>query len=88
MKIDKNAPALPCMPIQDQFGRLVAPIPGMSKYEYVLLNILCAKEMQNNHSKIGLSTLMRECTILADEYFLTLEKLQNENENNTKVIEM
>jgi hypothetical protein len=88
MKIDKNAPALPCMPIQDQFGRLVAPIPGMSKYEYVLLNILCAKEMQNNHSKIGLSTLMKECTILADEYFLTLEKLQNENENNTKVIEM
>ena len=88
MKIDKNAPALPCMPIQDQFGRLVAPIPGMSKYEYVLLNILCAKEMQNNHSKIGLSTLMRECTILADEYFLTLEKLQNENENNIKVIEM
>jgi hypothetical protein len=80
MKVDKNAPALPCMPIQDQFGRLVAPIPGMSKYEYVLLNILCAKEMQNNHSKIGLSTLLKECTILADEYFLTLEKLQDEKE--------
>lgn len=80
MKIDKNAPALPCMPIQDQFGRLVAPIPGMSKYEYVLLQILCAKEMQNNHSKIGLSTFLKECTILADEYFLTLEKLQDEKE--------
>jgi hypothetical protein len=88
MKIDKNAPALPCMPIQDQFGRLVAPIPGMSKYEYVLLQILCAKEMQNNHSKIGLSTLLKECTILTDEYFLTLEKLQNENENNNSVIQM
>jgi hypothetical protein len=80
MKIDKNAPAMPCMPIQDQFGRLVAPIPGMSKYEYVLLQILCAKEMQNNQSRIGLSTLLRECTILADEYFLTLEKLQDEKE--------
>ena len=71
---------MPCMPIQDQFGRLVAPIPGMSKYEYVLLQILCAKEMQNNQSRIGLSTLLRECTILADEYFLTLEKLQDEKE--------
>jgi hypothetical protein len=88
MKIDKNAPAFPCLPQQDQFGRIIAPIPGMTKYEHVLLQILCAKEMQNNHSKIGLSTLLKECTILADEYFLTLKKLQDENENNTKVIEM
>lgn len=88
MKIDKNAPAFPVMPVQDQFGRLVAPIPGLTKYEHVLLSILCAKEMQNNQSRIGLSTLLKECTILADEYFLTLEKINNENENNTKVIEM
>jgi hypothetical protein len=82
MKIDKNAPAFPVMPVQDQFGRLVAPIPGLSKYEHVLLQILCAKEMQNNQSRIGLSTLLRECTILADEYFLTLEKLQDEKETS------
>jgi len=88
MKIDKNAPAFPVMPVQDQFKRLVAPIPGLTKYEHVLLQILCAKEMQNNHSKIGLSTLLRECETLANEYFLTLEKIANENENNTKVIEM
>jgi hypothetical protein len=44
--------------------------------------------MQNNHSKIGLSTLLKECTILTDEYFLTLEKLQNENENYNSVIQM
>jgi hypothetical protein len=82
MKIDKNAPAFPVMPVQDQFGRLVAPIPGLTKYEHVLLSILCAKEMQNNQSRIGLSTLLKECTILADEYFLTLEKLQDEKENS------
>lgn len=88
MKIDKNAPAFPVMPVQDQFGRLIAPIPGMTKYEHVLLSILCAKEMQNNQSRIGLSTLLREAETLTNEYFLTLEKIQNENENNTKVIEM
>lgn len=80
MKIDKNAPAFPVMPVQDQFGRLVAPIPGLTKYEHVLLQILCAKEMQNHQSKIGLSTLLRECEILTNEYFLTLEKLQDEKE--------
>ena len=37
--------------------------------------------MQNNQSRIGLSTLLKECTILADEYFLTLEKIENEKEN-------
>ena len=82
MKVDKNAPAFPCMPAQDQFGRIYAPIPGMTKYEQVLLQILCAKEMQNNQSRIGLSTLLKECTILADEYFLTLEKLQDEKETS------
>ena len=81
MKIDKNAPAFPVMPVQDQFGRLVAPIPGLTKYEHVLLSILCAKESQNNQSRIGLSTLLKECTILADEYFLTLEKIENAKEN-------
>jgi hypothetical protein len=82
MKIDKNAPAFPVMPVQDQFGRLIAPIPGLTKYEHVLLQILCAKESQNNHSKIGLSTLLRECETLANEYFLTLEKIENEKEAN------
>ena len=81
MKIDKNAPAFPVMPVQDQFGRLVAPIPGLTKYEHVLLQILCAKESQNNKSNLGISTLLRECEILADEYFLTLEKIENAKEN-------
>ena len=81
MKIDKNAPAFPVMPVQDQFGRLVAPIPGLTKYEHVLLSILCAKESQNNKSNLGISTLLKECEILADEYFLTLEKIENAKEN-------
>jgi hypothetical protein len=82
MKVEKNSPAFPCMPAQDQFGRIYAPIPGMTKYEHVLLQILCAKEMQNNQSRIGLSTLLRECETLANEYFLTLEKIENEKETS------
>ena len=85
MKLDKNAPAFPVMPVQDQFGRLVAPIPGLTKYEHVLLQILCAKESQNNKSNIGISTLLRECETLANEYFLSLEKIENEKEANSVI---
>ena len=35
-------PARPCFPVQDNLGRLVAPIPGMTKEEVVLLSILNA----------------------------------------------
>jgi hypothetical protein len=38
--------------------------------------------MQNNQSRIGLSTLLRECETLANEYFLTLEKIENAKETS------
>ena len=88
MKYQTNAPAYHCMPIKDEFGRIIAAIPGFTKYEQVLLSILCAKESQNNKSNIGVSTLLRECEVLANEYFKTLEKLENAKENNPSVIQM
>tara|TARA_R110002126_G_scaffold284679_1_gene434533 strand:+ start:51 stop:314 length:264 start_codon:yes stop_codon:yes gene_type:complete len=87
MNITINDPAFPCMPIKDNFGRIIAPI-GLTKYEHVLLSILCAKESQNNKSSIGVSTLLKECQILTNEYFLTLEKLQNAKEDKPSVIQM
>ena len=39
MKYQTNAPAYPCMPIKDEFGRIIAAIPGFTKYEQVLLSI-------------------------------------------------
>jgi hypothetical protein len=88
MNYQTNAPAFPCMPVRDDFGRIIAAIPGLTKYEHVLLSILCAKESQNNKSNIGVSTLLKECEVLANEYFLTLEKLQNAKEDTTSVIQM
>jgi hypothetical protein len=88
MKYQTNAPAYPCMPIKDEFGRIIAAIPGFTKYEQVLLSILCAKESQNNKSNIGVSTLLKECEILTNEYFKTLENLQNAKEDKPGVIQM
>ena len=39
-----NAPAFPCVPIQDNFGRLIAAIPGITKLEYFALKIYCSAE--------------------------------------------
>jgi len=39
-----NAPAFPCVPIQDNFGRLIAAIPGITKLEYFALKIYCNKD--------------------------------------------
>ena len=39
MKIEKNSPAQPCMPMQDSLGRFFSPISGFTKYEYALLEI-------------------------------------------------
>ena len=39
---NQTLPARPCFPVQDNLGRLVAPIPGMTKEEVVLLTILSA----------------------------------------------
>lgn len=39
-----NAPAFPCVPIQDNFGRLIAAIPGITKLEYFTLKIWSSRD--------------------------------------------
>jgi len=36
---NQDLPAFPCVPMQDNFQRLIAPIPGMTKLEYFALMI-------------------------------------------------
>jgi len=89
MKYQTNAPAYPCMPIKDEFGRIIAAIPGFTKYEQVLLSIVCAKE---GNSRTGFkdnpSNILKEAQTLTDEYFKTLQKLQDAKEDKNNVIQM
>jgi len=39
MNQNEQQPAFPCVPMQDNFQRLIAPIPGMTKLEYFTLMI-------------------------------------------------
>lgn len=89
MKYQTNAPAYPCMPIKDEFGRIIAAIPGFTKYEQVLLSIVCAKESNSRTGfKDNPSNILKEAQTLTDEYFKTLQKLQDAKEDTNNVIQM
>jgi len=42
MNKEEKEPAYPCFPMNDNFGRMVVPVPGMSKYEVVLRDFMIA----------------------------------------------
>lgn len=78
MKIEnKTNPAFPCVPIQDNLGRFLAPIPGFTKFELAVLNIICSKE--KSYNALPDSRLVKDSIDLANEFFKQLE-IYKENE--------
>lgn len=76
-----NSPAFPCVPIQDNFGRLIAAIPGMSKLEYFTLQIFLRYNKDLFATPLTLSH--QEAINEADMLIWALdEHLKNENKNN------
>jgi hypothetical protein len=88
MKIDKNAPALPCMPMQDSLGRFFSPISGFTKYEYAVL-MLIPPMMERTHADDNFFhdyDLVYRARGIANEYFKQLNE-QDEKENITTIIQ-
>ena len=71
-------PAYPVVPLQDNFKRLVVPIPGLSKFEHFALEIYKAK-LSNNLENTN-AELMSDSIIDAID-------LLNKIEQKTKTIE-
>lgn len=59
-------PAYPVVPLQDNFKRLVVPIPGLSKLEHYALELYKSYKINNDENELA---------ILEQEDY-------NENENN------
>lgn len=87
MKTDRNQPAYPCMPTQDNLGRVVALIPGFTKYEEVLLRILCSKEQSGAYNSLSSESLFRDSMNLADIFFDKLNSVKDEP-NTTPIIKI
>lgn len=86
MKIEKNAPALPCMPMQDSLGRFFSPISGFTKYEFVVLEIYKNLVTQQD-SGITSQRDMDNAIDFANVYFDTLNDQEDEKNNISTIIQ-
>ncbi len=81
-----DAPAFPPQVAQDNLGRIIAPIPGMTKLEYFALQLfpyyleLASKKPLTHSGKV--ITTSQAAIIKAKELLDELKKL-NENEKDT-----
>jgi hypothetical protein len=71
-----KAPAFPCVPIQDNFGRLIAAIPGITKLEYFTLKIWSCRDILDIETY---EEAIQEAELLLNE----LEKYQNKTDEDT-----
>ena len=78
-------PAYPVVPLQDNFHRMIVPIPGLSKLEHYALEIYKAKIM-NNLDEFDIVLM----DISIDQAITFLEKLDEKLKtlNNDKSNEM
>jgi hypothetical protein len=83
MKIEKNSPAQPCMPMQDSLGRFFSPISGFTKYEYVVLEIY--KTLIEN--PLNAMDIMDDAKYYADVYFEKLNQQEDEKNNISTIIQ-
>jgi len=78
-------PAYPIMPLQDNFKRLVVPVPGLSKLEHFALEIFKAKRGNNWE---GNDNELMEHSIEKAIIFLNLIEEETKNLSNDKDSEM
>jgi len=75
---NKTLPARPCMPVQDNLGRLIAPIPGMTKEEVVLLSILSGMTSNPLCFKLAVE--------LTEEYFNHFQNKKQDGKQQSGII--
>ena len=76
------------IPTQDSLGRIMAPLPGLSKLEFIAIMLLPGLLERPYIKAAGQPVSMYKAAILAAKELLNeFEKLnENQNENTTKII--
>lgn len=77
MDKQKTDPAFPCLPMNDNFGRMIVPVPGMSKYEIVLKDFICVLMQRPYDSEL---TVINAAQDMTEAYF---KHLNNNNESES-----
>lgn len=86
-----NQPAFPPQVAQDNLGRIIAPIPGLSKLEYFALQLLphylqlaSTKKLSRNGDML---TPAQAAIVMAQELLDELTKINNNGKDNLQIIE-
>ncbi|NBU53699.1 MAG: hypothetical protein EBS33_04930 [Alphaproteobacteria bacterium] len=86
-----NQPAFPPQVAQDNLGRIIAPIPGMTKLEYFSLQLLphylqlaSTKKLSKNGDML---TPAQAAIVMAQELLDELTKINNNGKDNLQIIE-
>ena len=84
----ETSPAFPTTPVQDSFGRMVVPVPGLTKIEFFALELyktycLLHKEELGTNEYIGPEKLMATSIQDAEELLKLLEKKLTDLTNET-----
>lgn len=80
-----NSPAFPPQVAQDNLGRIIAPIPGMSKLEYAAIQLLPAylnlsERVQLRNADNYKINAFQAAVLGATELFNELNKQENEKQ--------
>lgn len=81
-------PAYPVVPLQDNFKRLVVPIPGLSKFEHFALEIYKSKLSNNTIRKENaelMSDSIFEAIYLLDLIEKRTKTLENDKDNEVVI---
>lgn len=78
MQTNALSPAYPIAPMQDNFGRMVVPVAGLSKLEHFALEIYKAKLICNYERKIYAHDNMM---FAIDEAEMLLNRIEDKHKN-------
>lgn len=86
---NEKSPAFPPQVMQDSLGRIVVPVPGLTKLEYfagmfMAQYISMKQKLMDNGRPVSLS---EASIIMAKELLSEIEKQNQQNENVLSVIE-
>jgi hypothetical protein len=85
MQKNKDLPAMPVHPMQDQFGQVIL-MAGMTKYEITALNILSAQLRKNKIEDMSEENIAYQIEMaykIADEFCSYLE---NKSERESAIV--
>ena len=80
-------PAYPVVPLQDNFKRLVVPIPGLSKFEHFALEIYKAKlsnNLENSNAEL-MSDSINDAINLLNLIELQTKTIENDKDNEVVI---